>query len=168
MREKLRLKLPKLWTYEHRQPSPTSAADFSSKIDFEGGFHNPQLGGGWYWHERDRQAFRWTAGKATCFLQTEQAAPRINIHGYGPRKTRFLVRVNGLLVGVKEIEEGTEFRLSYLVPFEQPGHDIWRVELECSPTFTEESGTSPRQLGVMILSVEMQARGNSSIEVAAL
>ena len=166
MRDKLRLKLPKFWTYEQGQPSPTGVSDFSHRIDFERGFYNPQLGPGWYWHERDRRGFRWTGGKAVCFLQTDQAPRLLNIHGYGPRETRLLIRVNGLLVGVREIGERIEFRLSYLVPFEQSQPDIWRIEVECTPTFTENSRTDPRQLGVMIFSVEMQ--GARSIEMTSL
>ena len=164
MRDKLRLKLPKFWTYEQRQPSPTSLSDFGHRIDFERGFYNPQLGPGWYWHERDRRGFRWTAGKAVCFLQTDQAPRLLNIHGYGPRETRLLIRVNGLLVGVREIGERVEFRLSYLVPFEQSQPDIWRIEVECTPTFTESSRTDPRQLGVMIFSVEMQGAGEALVQ----
>ena len=164
MRDKLRLKLPKFWTYEQRQPSPTSAADFSHRIDFERGFYNPQLGPGWYWHERDRRGFRWTAGKAVCFLQTDQAPRLLKIHGYGPRETRLLIRVNGLLVGVREIDEKIEFRLSYLVPFEQSRPDIWRIEVECTPTFAENSRDDPRQLGVMIFSVELQGKGEAPVQ----
>ena len=156
MRDKLRLKLPKFWTYEQGQPSPTSVADFGQCIDFEKGFYNPQLGSGWYWQERDRLGFRWTAGKAVCFLQTDQEPQLLNIHGYGPTATRLLIRVNGLLVGAREIDDGTEFHLSYLVPFDQPRPDIWRIELECDPPFLEDSQTDPRQLGVMIFSVEMK------------
>ena len=159
MRDKLRLKLPKFWTYEQRQPSPTSVADFSHCIDFEKGFYNPQLGRGWYWQERDRLGFRWTAGEAVCFLQTDQEPRLLNIHGYGPRATRLLIRVNGLLVGVREIDGGTEFRLSYLVPFDQPRPDIWRIKLECDPPFLEDSQADPRQLGVMIFSVGMTGKG---------
>ncbi len=156
MRDKLRLKLPKFWNYEQGQPSPTGVADFSHCIDFEKGFYNPQLGPGWYWQERDRLGFRWTARKAVCFLQTSQEPRLLNIHGYGPREARLLIRVNGLLVGVREIEDGTEFRLSYLVPFDQPRPDIWRIELECDPPFVEASQTDPRQLGVMIFSLQMK------------
>ncbi len=164
MRDKLRLKLPKFWTYEQRQPSPTSVTDFSHRIDFERGFSNLQLGPGWYWHERDRRGFRWTTGKAVCFLQTNQAPRLLSIHGYGPRETRLLIRVNGLLVGVRKIDEKIEFRLSYLVPFERSQPDIWRIELECTPTFTENSQTDPRQLGVMIFSVEMEGTGSGSVQ----
>ena len=159
MKDKLRLKLPKFWTYEQSQPSPTSVADFSDCIDFEKGFYNPQLGPGWYWQERDRLGFRWTAGKAVCFLQTDQEPRLLNIHGYGPRATRVLIRVNGLLVGVREIDDRTEFRLSYLVPFDQPQPDIWRIELECDPPFLADSQTDFRRLGVMIFSVEMKGNG---------
>ena len=170
MRDKLRLKLPKCWTYEQRQPSPTGVVDFGCCIDFERGFYNPQLGPGWYWQERDRLGFRWIAGKAICFLQTDQPPRLLNIHGYGPRETRLLIRVNGLLVGVREIDEGTEFRLIYLVPFEQPRPDIWRIELECTPTFAEHSQTDPRQLGVMIFTVEMKGKvpAAPSIQMAFL
>ncbi len=155
MRDKLRLKLPKFWTYEQRQPSPTGVADFGHRIDFESGLANAQLGPGWYWHERDRRGFRWTAGKAVCFLQTDFSPRLLRIHGYGPRQTRLSIRVDGLLVGVREIGEKIEFRLSYLVPFERSHPDIWRIEVECTPTFTENSQTDPRQLGVMIFSIEM-------------
>ena len=164
MRDKLRLKLPKFWTYEQRQPSPTSVSDFSHRIDFERGFYNPQVGPGWYWHERDRCGFRWTGGKAVCFLETDQAPRLLNIHGYSPRETRLLIRVNGLLVGVREIGERIEFRLSYLVPFERSQPDIWRIEVECTPTFTENSRTDPRQLGVMIFSLEMQGAGEAPVQ----
>lgn len=155
MKQKLRLKLPILWQYERNQPSPTGVSDFGSRIDFGEGLYNPQLGSGWYWHEHDRKGFRWIADRAVAFLQTGRPPKLVNVHGYAPVATHLTVIVNGLLVGAKEIEEDAEFRLLYLVPFESRGPDIWRIEIECDPTFTEKTGKPPRELGVMIFSLEM-------------
>lgn len=155
MKKKLRLKLPIFWQYEQNQPSPTGVSDFGSRIDFGKGLYNPQLGSGWYWHEHDREGFRWTSNRAVAFVQTVQPPTLINVHGYAPAATHLTVFVNGLPVGAREIEDHSEFRLLYLVPFQPRGADIWRVEIECNPTFTEKTGNPPRQLGVMIFSLEM-------------
>ncbi len=155
MKKKLRLKRPKVWRYEQSQPSSTGVSDFGSRIDFGTGLHNPQLGPGWYWHERDREGFRWTSDRAIAFLQTDAVPTLVKVHGYAPTATRLKVLVNDLLVGTRTVAGGSEFRLLYLVPFQTGGPDIWKVEIECDPTFMEEHGSPPRQLGVMIFSIEM-------------
>ncbi len=149
-----RLKLRKNWYYEQRQPSPEGPTAFRSSIDFDLGFFNPQLGPGWYWHERERgRGFRWIGHKATCYLETHFDANYVSVRGFSPERNRLQVHVNGLLVGEHDLEKEEDFRLRYLLPFRRTAETIQRVELSCSTTFRPERSDDDRELGTMIFSL---------------
>ena len=158
MRTKLRLKLSKLWKYEHSQPSRTRLFDFGKRIDFDTGMHNPQLLSGWYWHERDKRGFRWTSDSAVAVIQTKGFPKVLKIHGYTPSTTKLSLLVNNLLVGSKSFEKKSEIRLEFILPFNNPEPDIVKIEINSHPTYTEKAEGSSRKLGVMIFSLELSSK----------
>lgn len=156
MRSLLRLKLKKCWIYEQRQPSPSPPRDFAPAIDFQQGLFNHQLGPGWYWHESDQRAFRWTRGSATCYLQREGKAAYLTLHGFSPRENRIGILANGCKVGDHRIEAHSEFRLQYLLPFEDDENPILEIEVRCAQVFKPEDPNDGRELGVMIFSLGLE------------
>ncbi len=156
MRPKLRLKLQKDWHYALHQPSSEPVRDFGSRIDFDKGLFNPQMGAGWFWHERDNGGFRWTGRRAVCYLQSNCPAPFLALHGFSPHANHLEVHVDGLWVGEHRVGKGEEFRLRYLIPFASLQDRIFEVELHCSRTFRSQDAQDERELGIMIFSIGLQ------------
>ncbi len=151
-RADVRLKLAKNWRYQREQPSQTPPGEFGPVIDFDRGLFNHQLGDGWYWHEKDSRGFRWVKRKARCYLETAGGASFVTLDGYSPWINHLTVSVDGLAVGHHEVREGENFRLRYLLPFEQSQGRLFRVDLECDRLFRPDPRRDPRELGVMIFS----------------
>ncbi|HSR52448.1 MAG TPA: class I SAM-dependent methyltransferase [Acidobacteriota bacterium] len=151
MRAKLRAKLRKEWYYEQHQPSQDEERDFGPEVDFEQGGFSRQMGSGWYWHERDKQGFRWTSQQARCFLQRPDGRPYLRLHGFSPRDNLLEVWAEGLKIGEHRIDEGQEFRLQYLVPQEEVR--LLEIELRCRHTFRSQDAGDDRDLGVMMFSL---------------
>lgn len=156
VREGLRLKLRKQWTYEQKQPSPAEADGFAPAIDFDAGPFNHQLGEGWYWHERDARGFRWTGRTARCFLQTRDDAGLFRLDGYSPHRNKIQVEVDGIPVGERVLREEEDFHLDYLLPFRRTADRLLRIELKCQSVFRPAQARDERRLGVMVFSLGLE------------
>jgi len=102
----------------------------------------------------DQRGFRWIGPRASSFLQSSRPVSSLQLHGFSPQANRLRVRVDGVLVGEHQMEAGEEFRLHYLLPFEETGQHLFEVRLECG-TFRSTLPEDQRELGLMIFSLEL-------------
>ncbi len=122
----------------------------------------PCRGSGWYDEERhDAHAFRWIARRALCRvrLPSSRSWLRVVSAHLQPDERRCLsVSVNGRRVGSRVVTAGFS---TFLFPLEQAGE----VELALSvdPTFVPPG--DPRELGVMIRSLEVLDLAASDVPV---
>lgn len=168
-RSALRLKLKKNWHYEHNQPSALAPSDFGPCIDFGVSPSNHQLGPGWHWYERESRpsrkagfpvppltapaAYRWTTKEAVCYLESRSPVRYACVYGYSPRDNWAEVWVNGIRVGEHEISGGSDFKLQYLIPFQDTAGRIFEVSVRCARAFQPDDPRDSRNLGLMIFSI---------------
>jgi SAM-dependent methyltransferase len=156
MREKLRLKLRKNWSWEHAQPSAKPSVAFQRKIDFSESSFGHQIGSGWHYHEIQDRGYRWMAGKAHCCLQTRDEVRRVRVSGFAPEENSLTVWVEGLRVGVSKVEVQRIFEVEFLLPFRRTADQLFEIRLEASRVSKPDEGDDPRQLGLMIFSVALE------------
>lgn len=154
-RQTLRRKLRKHWNYEPLEDAAPAPPTFGRRIDFSGGPCSHQLGPGWYWHERQERAFRWTGLRAGCYLESRERIRYLRVSGYAPWANHVDFFVDGVRVGEKHLAEKEAFDTQYLVPFRDTRRRMFDVTLRCDTTVVPSSSRDRRQLGVMIFEIEL-------------
>lgn len=154
-REQLRCKLRRSWFYEQAQPDPVPFKAFSSCIDFDRGYFNPQLGPGWFWWERQERGFRWTGKEAVCRLQSLEPVSYLIVEGFSPWENRLRFYVDDVWVGEKRLDAGREFVGQFLLPFRETAGRLFEVRLESERVVAPPDKKDRRLLGTMMFRLEL-------------
>lgn len=98
-------------------------------------------------------AYRWTTKQAACYLESRSPVHYVCVYGYSPHDNWAEVWVNGIRVGEHEISGGSDFKLQYLIPFQDTAGHMFEVSVRCARAFQSDDPRDRRDLGLMIFSI---------------